>query len=658
MCGIFGMLGKSDSQVSSKDISQLATVLFELSESRGKESSGIAVKDYGSGSIEIYKDAIPASEFLKTDAFKDIRKKYVLNEEKFQKKALIAHARMVTNGDASKNFNNQPVVKEGRILVHNGIITNVDDVWSKIGNRKFDVDSEVIVEILNKNDVSEGLDKISKDLKGAYSCATFSGDKDLSLIFTNTGSLYWAYDSVKKYLVFASEHSILSSALERVFGSGHGLIINQLVSKHAVLFNHLQGDAPSVISMENLAKIKPQGHSDFNVHDLSPVDVQIEVKKPNNEIKFIQFPIEAISKIKRCTKCILPESFPFINFDTQGVCNYCYGYTSKMATIGTGEDLKKIILSKKKPGQRFDCIVPFSGGRDSSYGLHYLVKDLGLRPLTYTYDWGMVTDLARRNIARMTGQLGVENILVSANIQMKRENIRKNVSAWLKNPQMGMIPLFMAGDKQFFYYVNKIKEQNDISVDVWMHNSLEDTHFKTGFAGVAPQLNKERVDYLAKANQIKMIFYYLKNFAVNPRYINSSIFDTIWSYYSYYAVPRTDFYILFDYLGWNEQIVEKTLFDGYEWELSPDTTSSWRIGDGTAAFYNYIYFTVCGFSEVDTMMSNQVREGMISREVALARAEKENQPRIESLEWYLNTINIDFEYAVKTINQIPRLYKT
>jgi len=106
-----------------------------------------------------------------------------------------------------------------------------------------------------------------------------------------------------------------------------------------------------------------------------------------------------------------------------------------------------------------DCIVPFSGGRDSTYTLHTVKKVLGLNPLAFTYDWGMVTDLGRRNIARVCGRMGVENIIVAADIRKKGSNIRKNVAAWLKRPEMGIIPLFMAGDKYFFYYTNQLKKQ-------------------------------------------------------------------------------------------------------------------------------------------------------------------------------------------------------
>ena len=54
----------------------------------------------------------------------------------------------------------------------------------------------------------------------------------------------------------------------------------------------------------------------------------------------------------------------------------------------------------------------------------------------------------------------------------------------------------------------------------------------------------------------------------------------------------------------------------YNWEWSPDTPTSWRIGDGTAALYNYVYFTVAGFTEHDTFRSNQIRD-MMTRERAL-----------------------------------------
>lgn len=48
-----------------------------------------------------------------------------------------------------------------------------------------------------------------------------------------------------------------------------------------------------------------------------------------------------------------------------------------------------------------------------------------MTPITYTYDWGMVTDLGRRNISRMCSELGVENITVAADIKKKEKILQK-----------------------------------------------------------------------------------------------------------------------------------------------------------------------------------------------------------------------------------------
>ena len=152
--------------------------------------------------------------------------------------------------------------------------------------------------------------------------------------------------------------------------------------------------------------------------------------------------------------------------------------------------------------------MPFSGGRDSSFALHYVVEELGLKPIAFSYDWGMITDLARRNQSRMCGKLGVEHILVSADIRKKRRNIRKNVLAWLKKPSLGTMPLFMAGDKQYFYFANKLMKQNDLTLSILGENLLETTNFKSGFCGVKPNFGQEHTYSLSIKDRIKMAYYY------------------------------------------------------------------------------------------------------------------------------------------------------
>jgi hypothetical protein len=321
------------------------------------------------------------------------------------------------------------------------------------------------------------------------------------------------------------------------------------------------------------------------------------------------------------------------------------------------EQLFDLVKPYRRTDGGYDCIVPFSGGRDSTFTLHTVKKVLKLNPVAFTYDWGMVNDLARRNVARVCGKLGVENILVSADIAWKRENIRRNILAWLKKPNLGMVPLFMAGDKFFYYHTDQVKKQTGVRLNIWGVNPLENTEFKVGFLGVPPDHNKKWIYSLSGKRQMKLFLRMGKIVMENPGYLNRSVWNTLGGFVSRSVVPHRDYYHLFDYYRWDESEVEKLVREEYEWETAIDTPTTWRIGDGTAPFYNYIYFTVAGFSEYDTFRSNQIREGMLNRDEALNLVRIENRPRYPSLKWYTEIVKLDFPSTIKRINSIPKLYQ-
>jgi len=672
MCGIFGIIAKAEAGLSQDLAENVVRELFTLSETRGKESSGIAIRNAADRTIHVTKDDVPATELIRSKAYRSYLDKalapaFVQGQREL---AVIAHSRLVTNGTQEHNFNNQPCIKDGLVMVHNGIVTNVDALWAKYAGRierHYEVDTEVLAALFRLF-ISEGhapveaIRMVFAEMEGAASVAILIGDSQQVLLATNTGSLYFIDDTAGS-LVFASEEYIM-----RTFCDGDG-VKARYVGKEV---QWLQPFSGKLIDLANWS-ITTFGLKDdasgpalksyeaFTITDHSkggrPGAPAMAISDEGRLRELVLFPEEVMRSQKRCTKCLLPETFPYIHYDAQGVCNYCHSYKPKGLLEDKRPQFEEVLKQYRRNDGKQDCIVAFSGGRDSSYGLHLLVKEFGMTPLTFTYDWGLVTDLARRNIARMTGKLGVENILVSADIKMKRRNVRLNMEAWLKSPRLGMIPLFMAGDKHFFVHVNNIRRQTGIHCDIWMENKLENTDFKAGFAGIKPNFEKERIDKQSTLAKFQMPLYYMRNFLANPGYLNTSLPDTYSAFKAYYTEPREVYLLLFDYIPWDEATLDRTLKDEYNWEISPDTTSTWRIGDGTAAFYNYVYGLVAGFTEFDTFRSNQIREGMITREEGLAAVLRENRPRFESMQWYFETIGVDMERALKVINAMPRLYK-
>lgn len=676
MCGIFGLILKPHTQYSRNSIKKVINKIAILSESRGKDSSGVALQNDEEQVVHVVKGDISISALLKSNEFNQEFNGSINSYENGKGFIAFGHARLVTNGSQLQEVNNQPVIKDNSIIIHNGIIVNVNELWAKNTDLRRDylIDTEILPALVmknlqNYNDLTIASDEAFKELTGTFSIAMLFAGLDIFILATNNGSLYYLTDN-QSYLLFASEEYFLKMLLKEY---GIRKFINktkiqQLMSGKTLLLNtrtfkfglHTFGekDEPYFISMGNSVYVI-QKHilENKDTHKEVVIDPAIFInrKNENHLSRLLESNTEAISKLKRCTKCILPETFPFITFDQKGVCNYCNNYKPKMNTKSILQ-FKEIISHYKCKNGNPDCIVPFSGGRDSTYTLHTAKRELGLNPIAFTYDWGMVTDLARRNIARVCGKLGVENIIISANIHWKRENIRKNILAWLKYPTLGMIPLFMAGDKFFFYYTNQVKKQTGIDLNIWGINPLENTEFKVGFTGVPPNFYKEKIYSLSAMSQLKLFAFVGNNVLKSPSYLNQSVLDSLGSFAARYIAPKKDYYHLFDYYRWDENEINELIKYEYKWETAIDTKSTWRIGDGTASFYNYIYYTVAGFSEIDTFRSNQIREGMIIRENAIKLVEEENLPRYETLRWYLEIVGVDFELVIKTINTIPKLY--
>lgn len=119
--------------------------------------------------------------------------------------------------------------------------------------------------------------------------------------------------------------------------------------------------------------------------------------------------------MKICTRCVLPETFPGIVFDEKGVCNYCRRHfqvsTEKKAQQKKVHEKKFLQIVQKLKGKNpYDALMAFSGGKDSTYSLQYLVENLGLRVLAYTFDHGFISPRAKVNMLNVTRNLGVDHV--------------------------------------------------------------------------------------------------------------------------------------------------------------------------------------------------------------------------------------------------------
>ena len=646
MCGIFGLAVTNQfNKRYPRKIIDITNNLFLFSQTRGSEAAGLAINN--ELEINVLKQASSPKNFIKEDGYKKLFSKTLNLPNNESKKdafnqhfSLIGHSRLVTNGDQSEGINNQPVISKGIVGVHNGIITNEEELLNqnKFITKESSLDSEILFKLFRNNfikekDIFKSINKTISKVKGSLSVAYFLEEEPKLVLTTNTGSIFYVLSN--EIFLFASERFILKKLIKKFKEIKiNSSDISQLKVKNALYLN-----------LENF---------ELKIQDLNLVSqLNLEISNSFRKAKILDR-TKSANDIKRCTKCVLPETYPFIEFDHNGVCRYCRRH-EKFTYEGEDKLSKMVEKYRSKDGSP-DCIVAISGGRDSSYGLHYIKKKLGMNPIAFTYDWGFVSDLARRNTARICGKLGIEHIFRTPNIELKRRNVRLNVEAWLKRPRLGMIPLFMAGDKAFYYHARQLRKETGIKLIFFCTgNMMEDTPYKFGYSGIRGGESGNTLTGINSIDKLKLLAYYLKHFLLNPSYFNESLLDTALAYWHTF-IKKDDFIYLFKYLKWDEREVVDTIINEYGWETSSDTNTTWRIGDSTAAFYNYIYHNVAGFSEDDDILSNMVREGVITREEALKRSIDYAKPRRESLMDYMQTIGMNYAETLTKINKIKKIY--
>ena len=155
--------------------------------------------------------------------------------------------------------------------------------------------------------------------------------------------------------------------------------------------------------------------------------------------------------LKRCLKCGLPETYETIEFDSNGICNICSQNQFKNTQINW-QDRKKMLqdLIKAHRGKyEYDCIVPFSGGKDSTFTLLYLIQEFKIKPLVVQFNHGFLRQQVQKNNEKTFKKLGVDVLSFTPNWNvvkrlMLESLIRKGDFCWHCHTGIFSFPMQMA----------------------------------------------------------------------------------------------------------------------------------------------------------------------------------------------------------------------
>ncbi|HEY7639579.1 MAG TPA: N-acetyl sugar amidotransferase [Steroidobacteraceae bacterium] len=159
--------------------------------------------------------------------------------------------------------------------------------------------------------------------------------------------------------------------------------------------------------------------------------------------------------MKRCVRCGLPETHETISFDAAGVCNICRQHEFKHEKIDWAANKAALdsLITEYRGRYDYDCIVPFSGGKDSTWTLYYLVKEYGIKPLVVRFDHGFMRPNLEANVKRVMRKLGVDFLTFTPNWRivqklMLQSFLEKGDFCWHCHTGIFSYPMWIAIEKK------------------------------------------------------------------------------------------------------------------------------------------------------------------------------------------------------------------
>ena len=355
-------------------------------------------------------------------------------------------------------------------------------------------------------------------------------------------------------------------------------------------------------------------------------------------------------KMKKCVKCGLPETYETIEFDDAGDCNICQQQQYKQGVIDWSA--RKVMLDDLIEQYRgkydYDCLVPFSGGKDSTFTLYHLVKEYKLKPLVVQFNHGFMRPGLLENNERTFKKLGIDVISFTPNWKvvkrlMLEALVRKGDFCWHCHTGIFAYPMHLA-----------IKFK--VPLVFWGEPSSEYTAYYDYRDDAIEEVDESRFNRFVNlgitSDDMKGMIE--KDFDLDPR-------DLIpYSYPEMRDLKQLRYrsVCLGSFIPWDVKTQSKLIMDELGWKgdevegMPPGLYSYEKIECAMQGVRDYLKFLKRGYSRVTQMTALDIRNGRLdkaSAEKLVAEWEGKKPPSLELFLEFLEMSEVEFNAIVEKL---------
>src|SRR3989344_1002973 len=340
-----------------------------------------------------------------------------------------------------------------------------------------------------------------------------------------------------------------------------------------------------------------------------------------------------MENLKRCERCLLPETQETISYDAEGICNVCRQHeykTEKIDWAAKKEELRLLIEEYRGNGP-YDCIIPFSGGKDSTFTAYYLVKEFGIKPLIVSFDHGFYRPQVLNDTIKTLKKLGVDFHRYRPNWQVVKKLMleslrRKGDFCW--HCHTGV-----------FAYPMQVAIQLKVPLLIWGEKSSEYTSYY-GY-DEEEEVDERRFNRYVNLGITAEDMYHMLDKKVEMRELTAFQYPKL----ADLRALKCRSICLGSYIPWDppkhaEIIKEELGWRGNEVEGIPPEYYYEKIECYFQGVRDYLKFIKRGFGRTAHLVCLDLRNGRITKEKARELIEQYDGYRPASLDLFLNYLGI------------------
>ncbi len=342
--------------------------------------------------------------------------------------------------------------------------------------------------------------------------------------------------------------------------------------------------------------------------------------------------------LRYCTRCCFPETLEGVTFDDLGICTACRSSEEKMHIDWAAREveLRRLLeYHKSKAGDNYDCILPISGGKDSTFQMHVLIKVYGMKPLAVTFNHNWYTKTGWQNLQNCLEKFNVDHLLFTPSRSVINKLARKSLpmigdACWHCHMGVGAFPL-------------QVAVRFKIPLLVWGESVSEGDGRATYKEGVIRYDRDYFTRISARVEADAMVDSQISARDVQPFRLPSVE-----------EVERAGVVgiHLGDYLFWDEERQMEFIKKEYGWkdDRVEGTYKSYKSVECVmAGVHDYAKFVKRGFGRGTDHASADVRAGLLTREEAFELAKKADLERPEALDYYLKITGMTEREFLETL---------